>query len=227
MKATWPALAIFLVILLTLMGRPGRVEAQPADAKLVQKLEQAQAEAQRARAEAESLKAQLEQALDQARANAVREAIAQRDAAQFAEAKARQLAKQGLAAREAAESEKKRAQQAQYAAQLQAAQQAFAREKETARGAPAGLGGDLSRARAELLTNFEQKRAELSAQLKHLDEEQQRMLAAIEKKAQILRERTQGEMAPGAGPVGHGTLDQILEKLQSIERRLDRLERQK
>jgi len=202
---------------------------------LARKLEQAQEEAQRARAQAEQLRAQLE--LERAKAvQAERDAIAQRDAARLAEGRARQLAERALAEQEAARAaaefarnevdkvvrlEKQRADQAVYAAQLQAAQHAYAKEKAHA---PGDLEANLAHARAMLQRNFEQKRADLTAQLKQLDQEQHRMLAELEKKAQIMRERMR-DAERGPGPSSSDPLDQILEKLQRIEMRLDRLEK--
>jgi len=207
-------------------------EAEKA-ADLAGKLDEARREVKRARAEVEALRVRLEQEREKA-VQAEREARAQRDAALQAAAVAQRRAEEALAAEAAARQEAaKRLSPAEKNAHLPAratalkmlAQDEFAKRKE--QETPAGSkfsAADFDRAKARKLKEFDLKREELMAQLKHLDEEQQRMLARLEEKVKDFR-RLKAFGEPAGGPPHPGMLDQILERLQRMEMRLDRLER--
>lgn len=191
-----------------------------------QTMERLQAELNQARAQLEELKQRLE--LERNRAlHAAREAAAQRDALRQAEARARQQAEQALAAqaeaqRAAAEQARLREMQRAHADQMRAAREALAKQKEEAmRSNTEAAPFDLEPTREKIKRRFDQQREDLMVQLKHLDEEQRRVLADLGRRAQVLRESGKRQGEPGKSK----KLDQILEQLQRIEMRLEQLER--
>jgi colicin import membrane protein len=209
-------LAALLLAAVTVVLPAGTAQAQQAgtgdqgkkEADLARRLDEARKDAEKAKAEAAELRERLEKERQRA-IDAEREARAERDAARKAEAEARRQAQQALAAEAAARQEaekaladaKKKAEQALYAAQLRAAQQEW-EGKEKAKGELKPSSAALQQAKEKLLNQFNMKRAELVAQLKHLDAEQQKVLGELERQAVLV---------------------QILERLERIERRLDQL----
>jgi colicin import membrane protein len=200
--------------------------AADQEADRVKRLEEARQQAEKAKAAAAELRERLEKERNRAE-QAEREVRAQRDAAQQAEAEARRRAQQALAAEQAARQEADKARQdaerARYAAEVRAAQEAFAKGNELAgKGRSKQLLQELEREKAALLTRLQAQRVALMTQLKHLDEEQQRVLEEFAKQAASVS----GKAEPGSALPHPDRLDQILERLERIEGRLRRLEKQ-
>jgi hypothetical protein len=185
-------------------------------------------ELHKAKAQLDKLKQQLEQEKNQSQ-EAAREAAAQRDALHQAEVRARQQAAdvqamQAEIKQAAAEQARLKEIQHAYVAKIQAAQEALTRQKEeqAKSSMEAGL-ADLEQMKEQVLRKLNVQKKMLTEQLKHLEDEQQGMLADLERKARAIRERT----GPQVGNSGEsvGKTEQILQRLQQIEKRLDRLEK--
>ena len=87
------------------------------------------------------------------------------------------------------------------------------------------MNSELEQARARLLKEFEARREALIAELKNLEENQRRVLADLERKAAIVRQNSPRQTEAAGAPPSAGKLDQILDRLERIELRLERLER--
>ena len=81
---------------------------------------------------------------------------------------------------------------------------------------------ELEREKVALLTRLQAQRVALMIQLKHLDEEQQRVLEEFAKQAASVA----GKAESGSVLPRPDRLDQILERLERIEGRFQRLEKQ-
>jgi translation initiation factor IF-2 len=191
-----------LVVSSSAAQQPGTADKSKQDADLARRLDEARKEAAQAKAEAEALRERLEKERQRA-LQAEQDARAQRDAAQQAEVEARQRADRARAEAEKALQEAEKIRRAEAGPGRQPAQHALA---------------ELALQRAALLEHFLRQR-------QRLEEEQQKALAELDRKAELLRkgEGRQGEV--GKGTSDQGKLDQILERLERIEKRLDRLEK--
>lgn len=232
-------LAALLLIGVTGLVLPARSEAQQSRRKekpkkevdLAKRLEEAQKALEKAKAEADQLRLLLEKERKRA-VVAEREALTQRDVAQNAEAEARQQAEQARQEAEKAFQEARDAlRRATSQENLQPAQKA--RDKGREKAGPTGAQVrteqaalvELERERAKVLDLFNRQREELTGQLKRLEAEQHKALAELEAKADQLRRAQGRQTEPGRVPAPQDKLDQILERLDRMEKRLNQLER--
>jgi hypothetical protein len=225
------ALGASLLIAGTVMGPAvSRVGAQQAvtdadkDADRARTLQEVRQLVEKVKAEAAELREQLERERKRAE-QAEREALAQRDEARQALEQARRQAEQALAAEQAARQQAEKARQdgerARYAAQVRAAQEAFSKASQEGKVESRPFPPELERMKAELLSRLQAQREALMTQLHRLDEEQQRMLEELARKAASMRGKPEPQgAAPHSGPV-----EQILQRLERMETRLDRLEK--
>jgi RNA polymerase sigma factor (sigma-70 family) len=163
---------------------------------------------ERARRELDALRAQAEEQQQRAEAERRRadEAIAQLKKALDAERVARQQA----ARRD-------------YVAAVQQAQQQFDKAKFTGPGPQHPATTNLDQKRAVLLSDFERRRAELLDRVRQLEQEQRKVLEALDRqRTELSPERRQ---PPANAGRAQDPLERVLQRLERIEQRLDRLER--
>jgi hypothetical protein len=189
-----------------------RARQLAADAAVAQ--QRAQQEAQAARAEVEKLRELLE--VERAKATQALEA------ARAAEADARQRA-------DAARQEAARALAAVREGRAPRGRGGPPEADRARRDNPSGLDPALAlleNRKKEITVQYEDQRAKILAQLKQLDEERDRALEQVDtRKAQLVRQLQEQTDRQRQEPAPTDKLDQILQRLDAIETRLNRMER--